>query len=606
MPGKLDFLAKTALFAELDEEELEELALAAEERDYARGAVVAYQRDVANEMYLVRSGRLLSIEVDEAGNVHHWRRYMPGDFIGDAWLFSSAPYPGTIKAGADSRVLVFKSEKFLAFAKQYPDALERIQFDEEARDAADHTSFLLPRRRYGSVSLLPDEIVKFDARRSYWLLVVRGLPPALGILLAPLGVYLLLNYLDGWVALGIWSYIFALLPALALTLWVLFVTLDWSNDWFVITNKHLIHYELDLRRFSTSISKIPVDQIQSVEVEKSNIWATLFNVGIARITTAAMSSAIIFDFIDNPAAVRDTITGMQKRLVGLDAGREQAAMRASIEGHFNLTPPFQAVAEEAEEEEDEEFEYEEEGPTLGERLWKIWDYFARGFRSRVEEANAITYRKHVFVLASQVKYPAGSILILLLLAYLLYYFSVSLSYILVLGVPLLVALGFFIWRLEDWRNDTFQLTDFYVVDIDRRPFGFGESRKQAELGNVQNVNANRPNLLATIFNFGDVQIETAGATADITFENVANPNQVQADVFQRRERYRQRQKLRARVQQREEYAVLLDVYHQANEQGRIPQRTPVIDVSRFHDAEGFGMPEEDYFETDRLADERDE
>jgi uncharacterized membrane protein YdbT with pleckstrin-like domain len=145
-----------------------------------------------------------------------------------------------------------------------------------------------------------------------------------------------------------------------------------------------------------------------------------------------------------------------------------------------------------------------------------------------------------------------------------------------LGVLLvfLGLLGWLIWRFEDWRNDTFQVDDRYVIDIDRRPFGFGESRKQAELGNVQNVNADKPNILATIFNYGNVLVETAGAAANITFESVADPNQVQSDIFQRRDEFRQRQRVAEGDRQRKEYAVLLDVYQQAREQGRIPRRTP--------------------------------
>jgi uncharacterized membrane protein YdbT with pleckstrin-like domain len=114
-----------------------------------------------------------------------------------------------------------------------------------------------------------------------------------------------------------------------------------------------------------------------------------------------------------------------------------------------------------------------------------------------------------------------------------------------------------------------------VIDIDRQPFGFGESRKQAELGNVQNVNADRPGFLNTIFNYGNVHIETAGASADITFEQVVNPSRVQSDVFQRREAFSQNQRIRDGQQRRKEYAVFIDAYQQATEQNRLPdRRTP--------------------------------
>ncbi|MDT8307791.1 MAG: hypothetical protein RRC07_17785, partial [Anaerolineae bacterium] len=99
-------------------------------------------------------------------------------------------------------------------------------------------------------------------------------------------------------------------------------------------------------------------------------------------------------------------------------------------------------------------------------------------------------------------------------------------------------------------------------------------RKQAPLSNVQNVNADRPGLLPTLFNYGNVYIETAGATADITFESVMKPSQVQQDIFERREQLRRQQQRQEGERRRKELALMFDVYQQAVEQGRIPRRTP--------------------------------
>ena len=155
------------------------------------------------------------------------------------------------------------------------------------------------------------------------------------------------------------------------------------------------------------------------------------------------------------------------------------------------------------------------------------------------------------------------------------YSQFTLQNLLVIDVIVLLGLlAWLTWQVEDWRNDTFQVNDRYVIDIDRKPFGFSESRKQAELSNVQNINSDRPNFWATVFNFGNVIIDTAGAQADIVFETVSNPNQVQSDIFKRRDQYRRQQAIKQGDQRRKEYAVLLDVYKQAEEQGRIPRRTP--------------------------------
>jgi uncharacterized membrane protein YdbT with pleckstrin-like domain len=160
------------------------------------------------------------------------------------------------------------------------------------------------------------------------------------------------------------------------------------------------------------------------------------------------------------------------------------------------------------------------------------------------------------------------------------------SFWFVFGLLILINLAWFFWQVEDWRNDTFQVTSRFVIDVDRKPFGFSENRKQAPLSRIQNVNAERPGLLPTIFNYGYVQVETAGADADIQFENVANPSDIQSDIFRRLDEYQQEQRLGEGRQRRKEYAVLLDVYKQATEQARIPRRTPDEEVVDLQDDSG--------------------
>jgi membrane protein YdbS with pleckstrin-like domain len=139
---------------------------------------------------------------------------------------------------------------------------------------------------------------------------------------------------------------------------------------------------------------------------------------------------------------------------------------------------------------------------------------------------------------------------------------------------ILITLFWLVWRYEDWRNDKFQLTQLDVIDIDRKPFGFGESRKQAPLSNIQNVTAERPGFFATVFDYGNVHIETAGAEAEILFDKIPRPSRVLTDIFRRLEENREQQRRREGETRREEYAVLLDVYKQELERDLIPRRTP--------------------------------
>lgn len=553
MTSKAEFLGQLHIFSELVEEELEDLASITEEYEFEDGSVIAYQRDVADKFYIVHSGRLYAFQVDERGIVRDTRAYMPGDYFEDVWLFTPMTHPATVRGSGSGRVLIIEQGKFLDFLNRNPGLVEVLNLSDPARQAAARSRVALP-RRYRDLGLLPEEIVEYEGRRSQWLLAFRLSWPLFFIFI------LLVVAATQWRAGA--SPLLLIVLAIPIFLFgfiALFQFLDWYNDYFVITSKHLIHHEFDLRRFRARTSKTSIDQIQSVEVEKPNLLATILNTGTARITTAAQAGVLLFDYIDDPAIVRSTINRLREQVRAMDAGRAQAAMRASVEQHFQAQPAYARVAEA----EAAPVPAEAQQPSFLERV-------RRAISPRVEAAGIITYRKHPFVLLANTWW-----IILVWLALFTGMVLINkLGVVLILLLLLAFDSAYFVWQFEDWRNDTFQLGDRYVVDIDRRPFGFGESRKQAELGNIQNINSDKPGILPTIFNYGNVYIETAGASADITFESVVNPNLIQSDIFRRRELFRQRQRVQEGEQRRKEYAVLLDVYQQAQEQNRLPRRTP--------------------------------
>lgn len=572
--SKQEFLGKLPIFADLYEDELQALAQICDEYEFDQESVIAYQRDVADRLYIVRSGRLFARSVDDRGIVRETRSYFAGNYFDDVWLFAPEAHPATVLGGRDGRLLVIESGKFLGLLEKNKSLLDRMApvFDdndevvaglsEAAWEAAQKSRIRADKRRT-AVNLLADELVEFYARRSRWYLLVKIFGPVLGLLIFPLLAFALINGDPGTVL----STAQIVVPALLLLIFGLifgFQLLDWTNDYFVITNKHLVHREFELRHFRTNINKIPIDQVQSVEIDRPTFLANLFNYGTARITTAAQNRVLYFDNIDNPHKVQDTLNEMRQRVQALDAGRAQATMRQSIESHFQAETSFRPVQD----------EQAETKPDIQEE--SFWRSFRKRYQSRVVENGVITYRKHYFVLFGEIAWPFGIMMGLALLSLILVRgFEFTL---LQLSLPMtllgLIDLAWLIWRMEDWRNDTFQLTDRYVIDIDRRPFGFGESRKQAELSNVQNINSDRPSFWATIFNYGNVIVETAGATADITFENVSHPNRIQSDIFKMRDQFRQKQRVSEGERRRKEYAVLLDVYQQAQEQARIPRRTP--------------------------------
>jgi CRP-like cAMP-binding protein len=567
MTNKVEFLAKLPIFAELNGEELEDLAQIAEEYAFQDDAVIAYQRDVSSGLYIVRYGRLVATRVDEKGALYEPRAFERGDYFEDVWLFTPALHPATVKAEGSGRLLIISEPNFLEFLELHPAALEKLELSEEAVDAAERSRVALPRNRYANIGLMADELIELETRRSRWRLMTMIFWPTAALILFPTLLYGVPRLFGAGTLLLV---ILVVLPILIFGSILLFQIIDWANDYFVITTRHIVHYEFDLRRFRVMLHKTPIDQIQSVEIVTPNLLQNILNIGTVRVTTAAQEAVVYFDYVDNPEGIRTTLIRLLERVKAMDASRFRSSMRTSLEDYFETTPSYTKVTESEEEEVDPP---PADAHPLGQVTSSLTGLLPHG-RARTVEGNVATYHRHWIVVLFRT-WRVGLITLALGLAAFASLWWLQLGFLFVI----FATAGFFttlwvLWKYEDWRNDTYQVTDRYVIDIDRRPFGFGESRKQAELGNVQNINARREGLAPTIFNYGHVHIETAGAQADIVFEYVSNPNRVQAEIFNRREHFRQRQRALEEQQRRQEYAVLLDIFQEANEQDRIPRRTP--------------------------------
>lgn len=573
MTDKLEFLAELPIFADLSEAALDAVAVIAREYAFDDDAVIAYQRDVANRFYMVKEGRLFARSIDDNGITRDSFSYLTGQYFNEMWLFVPGIHSATIigKGKDGGRLYVIEGSEFVQLLKRYPTIIDELAPREEDEvhyglsDAAwveAQKLKLRPRRTSSSVTgaLLPEERLELFMRRSWWFLFGRLVLPMMLVLVA--AIILILTPTNTGLERTIKVGLPILLTLIGLILFLLRL-LDFRADYFIITNKHLTHHEFELRHFRIQLVKVPISQVQTVEILKPTFLANLFNIGTARVTTGAIAGVVLFDHIDDPTAVKKTLERLTGQYQSLESAQTQAVMRQSLEKHFGLSPQLTSTEE----------------PVASSPVYRPQvGYFAglrKRFGWRVVEGNTITYRKSLFILLKQVALPLLGFVLLGVLGGLGIYLNLSpLALGLLVGGGGFVVLIGFIWQLENWRNDIFQLTDRFVLDVDRKPFGFGESRKQAAIANIQNVDASRPGFLPTIFNYGFVSIDTAGAKSDIVFDYVPNPELIQSDIFQRIDEARRQERVREGSSRRQEYALLLDVYRQAMEQQRIPQRTP--------------------------------
>ena len=482
MTTKLEFLGEHPIFADLDDAELMAFSQIAQECDFRDGSIVAYQRDVADDMVIVMSGRLYAQEVNPQGVVRaaNTRQFETNDFYGAEWLFETGTHPATVTGTHAGRLITINGEDFRHFLISYPGAIHRLEpvvddeghhyggLPEEAWEKASKLPLKVRRERIGPIRLLPDELVEFYSRRSTIVLLQSLLWPALGLILVPL----LIHRFDDNATTNIQtiSSFIMIAAVIFFAAIIVFRLLDWRNDYFVITNKHISHREFELRSFRTRLNKVPVSEVQSVTVERPTLLSNIFNIGTVKITTASTIGVIRFDGIDNPLAVESVLDGLRQRYQNVDAAMAQTTMRTTVERHFQIDSGVNPIKNE--EDGEESLLRPVEKPQIG-------YFFSRWFNWRVEEDGVITYRRNYFILFWELLLPALVLGFLLLAAGLVYtYVNADRTLILSILMPLVfIILFWMLWRYENWHNDMFQLTAFDVIDIDRKPFGFGESRK---------------------------------------------------------------------------------------------------------------------------------
>lgn len=189
----------------------------------------------------------------------------------------------------------------------------------------------------------------------------------------------------------------------------------------------------------------------------------------------------------------------------------------------------------------------------------------------VDEDDSVTYHRHWIILARNTALP--TLVCLGELAFWAYYLTGGgLLPLLRLGWGPNILLWFFsalpwawlLWRYEDWRNDYYVVTADRIVDVDRRPFGFGGEVREAPMANVQNVSMRIPNFMATALDFGDIEVETAGKQGGLFFYSIHHPRDVLNRVAAKVDAFREGRLAREHESRQKELATWFSLYSDLN------------------------------------------
>jgi hypothetical protein len=215
----------------------------------------------------------------------------------------------------------------------------------------------------------------------------------------------------------------------------------------------------------------------------------------------------------------------------------------------------------------------EQPPPKG--LAKVFGFFgADRLRVRYEKGDTVVYRKHWFVLIRKAWLPILGLLTITGVFFYRLYLLVTSPEALVstengsvnvdawagaLFILFFVFLAWFIYDFVDWSNDRYEVNNEQIIDVYKKPLST-ENRNASQLENILGTEYERVGILGQMFNYGDVLI-TIGSTK-LTFEDVADPATVQADIDRRRMAQKARKEEKENAAKRDEMATWLAIYHQ--------------------------------------------
>ncbi len=552
------FLNKIHLFNGLKEEQLSGIGSKFEEREVAADKVIFKRGDKPDGFYLVYKGRV-KVTRPNGGGEDFLAWLAAGDYFGEEALFENRNRSATITAMENSTLLFLSRAGFDELLTKYARLKPNFQVAIKSRKLARSTRF----DWLGS-----KEVIYFIARRHRLLLYQALLPPILSTILPILLLaWGLLSGASTPIAVGI-------LALIGLAGWAVWNAIDWSNDYYIVTNQRVVWLEKVIGVYD-SREEAPLATILSVGVETDQL-GRMFDFGNVIVRTFV--GKLEFDHVDHPQQAADMIREYWERTKSVTTQSQQEIMRDAIKQKLGLPldkkklPDLPPVVP-------------EDKKIAQKSLWFV--AMSNLFKLRVEDGGKIIYHKHWIVFLEQAWRAIGIFFFLLALQIwrgVFLFQSVDKSFIyrnsagalrpdtisVVIPLLMLFPIGWIIWEYLDWKNDVFMVTQDEIFDIDRTPLG-KEERRAAQIENILSTSYKREGILANLFNYGTVFITVGGTQMD--FQDVLDPAGVQADINRRRATRIQKKNEDSGSADRERFATWIAAYHQYINEFNAPVKT---------------------------------
>lgn len=542
------FLNKIHLFGGLKDDELTGIAIRLEERALPADAVIFNRGAKPDGFYLIYKGKVKVTRPTDKG-IDFLAFLSPGDYFGEEALFEKRNRSATITTMESSIILFLAREEFEKLLVQYEKLKPNFLVAIQSRKLARALMFKW---------LGPKEVIYFMARRHKIRLYQTLMAPAFVVFIP------ILLFLWSFVTTTATTpYAVGMVILIADVLWAIWRAIDWSNDYYIVTNQRVVWVERVIGIYD-SRQEVPLSTILAVNVETDMLGRAL---DYGNVSVRTFVGSIRFDYVDHPVQAADMIREYWERTKVMGTQAQKLQMKNALRSKLGLTvhpipqeelPPISM--------EDKEVQKKSMLRIVLSNLFKL----------RVEDGSTVTYRKHWFVLLQQAGRPLffffGVIALMVIRIWILYGTANNAiierteagvlrpdTIVVFLLFVLLFIMGWVVWEYIDWSNDIFKVTPEEIIDLDKTPLGT-EERRSAQIENILSTEYERIGLSGYLLNYGTVYI-TVGGTK-LAFEDVLDPAGVQADINRRRmARIAKKSEDNANVE-RERMAAWLAAYHQ--------------------------------------------
>jgi hypothetical protein len=540
----LEFLHTVKLFEQLPAEELRVIADLAQRETIGLGGDLYRQSDDDKTLYIVYEGNVRLIHIDPTGAPNDVGTVSRGKMLGESALLLAEPHDVTALALTDVVTLVFKREAFMPLREQQPRLWGHLT-------PSPSVAVRLNAPQFGWQAA--DEAVVIFTREHWWGLIRRMFFPLLGLLGVIALVMIVQQSLPDLLGLAV------VIGSLILAGIVGYMVLDWRNDYWVVTNKRIVHVD-ELVLVRKKRNETPLPAITQVQFERHGMAAMIFDFGDLEVET--FTGTIGMRDIPNPMHLKQEVQEEVEKVISRERAAGRKGIRDDLEKRIIAKDTTPAVAAP---------EPEEEKPPRPSITIGVIDYFFPKLVWR--QGNVIIWRKHWIVLWRHIAWSTLAIFVAFLAFLNWYNGAPPLGTLLEDGAwwiwPLILGgLGaWWWWVFEDWRNDEYILTGNRVIEITRTPFSLSEKRRESGLSDFQSTELKVVGPWQKLFRYGTLIIKLPGA--QVEFKDIVNPAGAQTEINKRLNEYNAKKAEKEEQSRRNELTDWFAAYEEIRQRDRV-------------------------------------